>query len=120
ERRRLVIDELRATASAPADRQAELEAADLVALERQGIAIGSHSESHPILEHCEPAAIESEMTNSFATLSAMLGAPPAAFAYPGGSYHASAREAVINAGYRIAFAFDHRLSAIPPPDRFAV
>jgi peptidoglycan/xylan/chitin deacetylase (PgdA/CDA1 family) len=118
--RRAAIEALRASAAAPVDPQPQLRPAELTALEAQGIAIGSHTMTHPMLDQCRPAAVVAEVAGSFGDLAAMLGAPPASFAYPSGAYDDVARRAVIDAGYRIAFAFDHRLTPVPPPDQFAV
>jgi len=43
-----------------------------------------------------------------------------AFAYPNGLVDPRSRRAVANAGYALAFAFDHRPSTVPPADPYAI
>ena len=122
-RLKTVPDDERRAAIAQLDpplRQAQLTADELRALDAQGIAIGSHSATHPCLDRCGDDVIRDEVTRSFDALADLFGRPPVAFAYPNGNHDARARRAVADAGYRIAFAFDHRLTSMPPPDPFAV
>ena len=118
-----VPDDERRAAIAQLDpplRQPQLTADELRSLDAAGIAIGSHSATHPCLDRCRDDVIADEVTRSFEALADVLGRPPVAFAYPNGNHDARARRAVADAGYRMAFAFDHRLTRLPPPDRFAV
>lgn len=114
--RRAALDELRTTASAPAPRTRQLTADDLIALERGGVSIGSHTASHPCLHRCTTEVIEAEVSGAYERLKALLGHPPTAFAYPNGDHDPRVRRAVERAGHEVAFAFDHRVSAVPPPD----
>lgn len=114
--RRAAIAELRRTSSSPAPRRRQLDRADLLELEAGGIAIGSHTVDHPCLDRCDPAVVERELVDSRVALEELLGHPVVAFAYPNGNVSPAVRRLVSDAGYSVAFGFDHRLSASPVPD----
>jgi peptidoglycan/xylan/chitin deacetylase (PgdA/CDA1 family) len=114
------IDELRDTASIGPPRAPQLDHAGIARLGQLGIAIASHTKSHPCLPHCSDEVIEREVTGSRDALADLLGQPPIAFAYPNGDHDARSRGAVSRAGYALAFVFDHRLSPIPPNDPYAI
>jgi peptidoglycan/xylan/chitin deacetylase (PgdA/CDA1 family) len=114
------IDELRRTASRPAPRVTQLTGPELVRLESGGIAIGSHSLTHPCLSRCEPETIRTEVDRSHAILAGALGHEIESFAYPDGDRDARVADAVQKAGHRVAFLFDHRLSPARPLDRFHI
>ncbi len=118
--RRAAIAELRADASTPAPRQRQLQPDELRELERLGVAVASHSASHPCLPRVADAGLPRELVGSRAALEGWLGHPVTAFAHPNGDHDERTRAAVAAAGYRVGFAFDHRLSPLVPPDPFAV
>lgn len=120
EERRHTLDELRATAAAPPPAVPQLTAAELRALEAGGVAVGSHTWSHPILPRCGDAAVGEEIRRAHEALTAALGRPPLAFAYPNGDADPRAERELAALGYRAAFLFDHRLSPAPPPERFRI
>lgn len=75
----------------------------LLDLQAQGIVIGSHTLTHPLLTRVDPARARQEVAGSRARLEAMLGRPVALFAYPGGDFDAAVERAVQAAGYAAAF-----------------
>lgn len=119
-RRRAALEELRGSASEPADPSAQLSAVDLKSLESGGVTIGNHTWSHPCLSRCTDEACRSEIEESHRVLSNLLGHEPTAFAYPDGDRDPRAAAILRDLGYRAAFLFDHRLSPRLPRDRFAV
>ena len=85
--RRAAIAELRARAGGRVpDPRRQLTVADVQALAAGGIAIGSHSLTHPCLDRCTDAVLAEELTRSRALLGEMLGRAPDAVAYPNGNY----------------------------------
>jgi peptidoglycan/xylan/chitin deacetylase (PgdA/CDA1 family) len=114
------IDELRATASNGSPRAPQLDQAGIARLRQLGMAIASHTKSHPCLPQCSESVIDREVAGSRDALADLLGQPPIAFAYPNGDHDARSRGAVSRAGYALAFGFDHRLSPIPPNDPYAI
>lgn len=114
--RRAALDELRATASRPARRTTQLRTPELRLLESEGIAVGNHSLTHACLTRCNDEELAREVRESQEILTAALGRPPAAFAYPNGDCDDRVRRAVAAGGQQVGFLFDHRLTRFPPPD----
>jgi peptidoglycan/xylan/chitin deacetylase (PgdA/CDA1 family) len=75
---------------------------DLRALERRGIAIGSHTVTHTELTQLDDAQALGELRESRATLEQHLGHPVQWFAYPAGREDARVRKLVVEAGYVLA------------------
>lgn len=118
--RRAVIDDLRASATAPAPPRPQLTPDDLRALTDAGVAIGNHGLTHALLDRCDDATLRREVLDAHERLTGWLGDEPTAFAYPNGNGDPRAHAVLAGAGYRAAFAFDHHLSDGPAPDRWAV
>ncbi len=115
-RRREVLDELRRTASSPPPTRPQLGIDDLRRLEAGGVTVGNHSLSHPCLPRCDEATIEHEVVEAHRLLTEALGHAPLTFAYPNGEVDDRVAAAVGRTGYPVAFAFDHRLTDVPPAD----
>ena len=77
-----------------------------------GIEIGSHAATHMRLAGAGPAQLTAEVSESRATLTALLGTEIRGFAYPYGSMDAAARRAVRDAGYDYACAVEASLPEI--------
>jgi peptidoglycan/xylan/chitin deacetylase (PgdA/CDA1 family) len=118
--RRSALEDLRRTAARPAQAVPQLTGPDLKQLEAAGIAIGSHSLTHPCLSTCGLDTIRAEVERSHEILAGALGHEIETFAYPDGDRDERVADAVREAGHRAAFLFDHRLSAPRPPDRFHI
>jgi peptidoglycan/xylan/chitin deacetylase (PgdA/CDA1 family) len=119
-RRRAAIEELRASAALAAPRRRQLLPAELGVLEAGGVQVGSHTVTHPILQHCDAAQLAREVQGSRDVLGEMLGRPPISFAYPNGDRDATVRAAIGDAGYSLAFLFDHSHASIPPRDALQI
>jgi len=74
----------------------------LAEMSRAGMGVGSHTKSHALLTNEAPTKIIDETSGSREALTAMLGRPSAAFAYPDGRFDRAAVRAVAAAGYQIA------------------
>ena len=108
-----VIDGLRATATRPAARRVHLRADELAALESGGVAVASHTVTHPMLSECAPGKVRDELGRSRERLQQILGCAPRSFAYPNGGTDEHVTAAARDAGYELAFLFDHRLNPTP-------
>src|SRR5260370_29265978 len=75
-------------------------------LAEAGIEIGSHAASHMRLAGAGPEQRTTEVSDSKASLAALLGTEIRGFAYPYGSMDAAARRAVLDAGYGYACAVE--------------
>jgi peptidoglycan/xylan/chitin deacetylase (PgdA/CDA1 family) len=74
-----------------------LEWSVLAHLAEQGVAIGSHTCTHPILTRVERQVLNTEIQRSAARIQQEIGAPPRHFAYPFGQYN----EAVMREAGRV-------------------
>lgn len=92
---------------------------ELKDLARKGVAIGSHTLTHPNLKELDDAALEREVAGARKALEETTGAPVAHFCYPYGEWDARARAAVAQAGYRTAVTTD-RGRARPAADPLAL
>ncbi len=77
---------------------------ELLALHRAGWQIGSHSLTHPDLTQLSPEELRQELIESKARLEDLLGTEVSAFCYPFGRWNLRVREAVQEAGYKVAFS----------------
>jgi len=84
-----------------------------------GVAIGSHTRSHPRLPEIDAAAKREEIRGSRACLEDVLGRAVTAFAYPYGLFDDDARSAVEEAGYRVACSTRSGFNA-PDADRYSL
>jgi peptidoglycan/xylan/chitin deacetylase (PgdA/CDA1 family) len=72
-------------------------------LSRDGMEIGAHTVSHPLLTFEDDSTVECELRVSKQTLEERLGKPVRAFAYPNGDWDERVRGWVERAGYECAF-----------------
>jgi peptidoglycan/xylan/chitin deacetylase (PgdA/CDA1 family)/GT2 family glycosyltransferase len=103
------------------DRPGMLSTSQLRALATMGpkVELGAHSESHPHLDALRPADVRRELVASKRSVEKVINRPVETFAYPHGSYDASVRAAVIDAGYRSAAAVKNAISH-PGDDPWAI
>ena len=111
EERLAMLDRLRGEAPGVAVRTAQMTPEELLELEASGMAVASHSLTHPCLSRCAPPKMTREIDESTRVLNDVIGHHPHAFAYPDGDCSDEIRSVVADAGYQAAFLFDHRLSA---------
>ncbi|MDQ6692849.1 MAG: polysaccharide deacetylase family protein [Chloroflexota bacterium] len=71
-----------------------LDWSEIEALSAEGVAVGPHSRSHPILAQQTTARLQSEVSGSWADLQEHVSRPLPIFCYPNGKPHAISREAV--------------------------
>lgn len=121
EERMAMLDELRERAAGVRVRSPQLTRAELAQLDASGMAVASHSLTHPCLSRCTPEKARQEIEESTRTLVDILGHHPRVFAYPDGDCSNAVRSVVVDEGYEAAFLFDHRLSkrTIPDPLRIS-
>ncbi|MDQ5822904.1 MAG: polysaccharide deacetylase family protein [Chloroflexota bacterium] len=74
-------------------------------LQEEGVVIGSHSRTHPILALLDDAALQNEIGGSRVVLEELLGRPVSTFAYPGGHVDQRIRELTAR-NYDLGFATD--------------
>ena len=81
-----------------------LNADELVALERHGVAVESHGHEHISYATSPIDKVENDLAQSTAVLESVLGRRPRFLAYPWGPSSPAARHVVADAGYRAAFS----------------
>ncbi|MFF0292352.1 polysaccharide deacetylase family protein [Kitasatospora sp. NPDC004614] len=114
------LAELRATAKRQAPPQRQLTAAELLALVSGGLTVGNHTASHPCLDHCSDTQLDAQLVRAHGRLTEWLGHPPTTFAYPNGNHDPRAETVLRTLGYRTAFLFDHRHTALAPAERLRI
>lgn len=77
------------------------------ALAAEGLVFGGHGRSHRLLTDIPLDEVAGEAADARDAIAAVLGAPPATFAYPNGNWNPAVAERVAGAGYRLAFTTDH-------------
>lgn len=118
--RRRTISNLRQDRRSPKPKEVQLRDSDLAVLDAEGIAIGNHTVTHPLLDRCTHWRIHQEIQRAHRILFKAVGSAPVVFAYPNGNWHPQAVQTLQELGYRAGFLFDHRVSRTSPPDRFRV
>ena len=115
EQRRAVLAELRTQVNVPIEARlmTSTEVRQLVGF---GIDMGGHSVTHPLLTQCTDEVLRQEVTDCRAELTALLGTTPRSFAYPGGQVNDRVEAATRDAGWEVAFAWDHAMSPFPFPN----
>jgi peptidoglycan/xylan/chitin deacetylase (PgdA/CDA1 family) len=78
---------------------------------RMGIEFGAHTRTHCDLTRCTPAELKDEVIGSYQDLAALLGYPPASFAYPYG-YHDDNVVKLVQQTYDVAFGTDPGLDSV--------
>jgi peptidoglycan/xylan/chitin deacetylase (PgdA/CDA1 family) len=72
-------------------------------MSRDGIELGSHTDTHPLLPYEQDETVESELRLSKQKIERAVERPVRAFAYPNGDWDERVRQRVRDAGYECAF-----------------
>jgi peptidoglycan/xylan/chitin deacetylase (PgdA/CDA1 family) len=88
-----------------------------------GLDLGSHTCTHPLLTRLDEAALEHELVASRSVLGDLLGREVGSVAYPAGAWDRRVRAAAARAGYRVGVTVDRgaatpRSSALSLPRAF--
>jgi peptidoglycan/xylan/chitin deacetylase (PgdA/CDA1 family) len=105
--RRALVQRLEAMAGGGAEQELMLTPEMVVALDRNGIEIGAHTVTHPILTSLDDDSARAELSAGKQQLEALVGKPVRLFAYPNGKagkdYDARHVAMVREAGFDAAF-----------------
>ena len=91
----------------------------LARMKDQGIEIGGHTVTHPLLSYEDDETVERELCLGRKLLEQKLGASVRAFAYPNGDLNQRVREQVVKAGYACAFTTEPRCYG-PGDDKYEI
>lgn len=72
-------------------------------LQTAGLALGSHTRTHPLLTRVDDRALDDEIGGGVSDLAREVGSDLGAFAYPSGEVHDAAVASARRAGIRVAF-----------------
>lgn len=84
---------------------------DIRTLHREGIEVGSHTESHAILTEFSEEGIKNELVSSKKIIEKEINAPVLAFSYPKGRYNEKIKNEVKNAGYKFAITTEYGINS---------
>ena len=91
----------------------------LIALSKDGMAIGSHTMHHSYIPTVPPDRLSEEVVESKRVIEERIGRPVRLFSYPVGGFTTEARALVERAGY-VAACTTNRASPVAALDRFAL
>ncbi|MBI3652046.1 MAG: polysaccharide deacetylase family protein [Acidobacteria bacterium] len=94
----------------PPDEYRPLSWREVGAMDKGGVAIGSHTVTHPILTRIDEERLRYELRESKTQLEAVLGRAVELFCYPNGDYDQQVVREVERAGYRCAVTTDYGLN----------
>jgi glycosyltransferase involved in cell wall biosynthesis/peptidoglycan/xylan/chitin deacetylase (PgdA/CDA1 family) len=115
-----LVDELVTALAAPPAQGSVLSWPALRRLAREGVALGAHSRTHPLLSRVPEQRIATEVAGSVEDLHRETGRIPSAFAFPGGAVPPGADRVLRAAGIRLAFTTCARVTAPDAPDWLAL
>jgi peptidoglycan/xylan/chitin deacetylase (PgdA/CDA1 family) len=120
--RRCVVDEIRTLLE---ERQGRLFTVDQLSTSHLrawldvGNTVGNHTWDHPLLDRCEPAEQERQISLAHEWMTRLTGRPPILFAYPNGNATNEAENVLRDLGYRAAVLFDHHVTRLDDPLRIS-
>ena len=85
-------------------------------LAADGVAIGSHSRTHPLLNKVAHAEASREILDSLGDLEREIGPTPRVFAYPGGGVDRGVAAVLEEEGFELAFLTRRGLNDLSRPD----
>jgi peptidoglycan/xylan/chitin deacetylase (PgdA/CDA1 family) len=86
-------------------------------LSKEGLTLGAHTRTHPILNHITPDAMHQEITASIHDLERETGLTPQTFAYPSGIHNEDVVKAAEQAGVRLAFTTERGINELGRANR---
>ena len=89
---------------------------ELRRLAGEGVAIGSHSRTHPLLDKVTQAEAGAEIRESLRDLERELGPAPRVFAFPGGGVNSVAASVLEEEGVELAFLASRGLNDLGRPE----
>ncbi len=90
---------------------------DLRQLARQGVTLGAHSRSHPLVNRISVQEAQAEALGSLHDLQEQVGDVPPIFAYPSGGFNDAVVRGLEEAGFKLAFTTDRGLNDWQTADR---
>jgi peptidoglycan/xylan/chitin deacetylase (PgdA/CDA1 family) len=89
---------------------------ELRKLAQEGVTLAPHTQTHPIMNHIPPGAMQKEALDSLYDLKREIGETPPVFAYPSGFHNAEVVSAVRAAGFKLAFTTERGINILGRDD----
>lgn len=89
-------------------------------LAAEGLTLGAHTQTHPLLNRVSAEVAYAEAAGSLADLRREIGSVPPILAYPGGNFSAAALHAVRQAGFKLAFAGRRGINCLDRPEPWRI
>lgn len=90
---------------------------ELRQLAREGVTLGAHSRTHPLMDRISIEEARSEAIGSLHDLEREIGPVPPIFAYPGGTFNDTIAEVLAHAGFALAFTTVRGTNILGEADR---
>jgi peptidoglycan/xylan/chitin deacetylase (PgdA/CDA1 family) len=116
ERAMAIVDDLSGGSDAEAPGPSVLGWDELRRLAADGVAIGSHSRTHPLLHKVTRAEASGEILDSLGDLEREIGPTPRVFAYPGGGVDRGVAAVLEQEGFELGFLTRRGLNDLSRPD----
>jgi len=85
-------------------------------LATEGVTLAPHTQTHPIMNHIPPGAMQHEALGSLQDLQREIGETPPVFAYPSGFHNAEVVSAIRAAGIKLAFTTERGINILGRDD----
>jgi peptidoglycan/xylan/chitin deacetylase (PgdA/CDA1 family) len=89
---------------------------ELRGLARQGVTLGAHTRTHPLLDRVPPQEAQREAAGSIADLRREIGQVLPVFAYPGGRFNAEIEQSLRDLDIALAFTTRRGINALRTAD----
>ena len=116
ERAMAILDDLSGGSGVEASGPSVLGWDELRRLAAEGVGLGSHSRTHPLLHKVARAEASGEILDSLRDLEREIGPTPRVFAYPGGGIDDGVRTFLEEEGFELAFLTRRGLNDLSRPD----
>ncbi|WP_339746913.1 polysaccharide deacetylase family protein [uncultured Rubinisphaera sp.] len=92
---------------------------ELISLQKSGVTLAPHTQTHPMLNQLNAAEVTAEVTGSWQDLKSVLqGEIPKVLAYPAGGVNAETELVLKNCGYELAFTTRRGVNPLPATNCF--
>ena len=120
ETRNIVLNELRKQTSDITWQRQLLNWQEIQQLNDEGYTIGSHTNTHPLLDHLTEEDCKKELKISFDILNKKLGKTPTTIAYPNGNYNNIIIKLAEEVGYNLGLAVGEKFDNLESNSKFSI
>jgi peptidoglycan/xylan/chitin deacetylase (PgdA/CDA1 family) len=90
---------------------------ELRRLAREGVTLGAHTQTHPLMNRVSPDQVRAEALGSLRDLEREIGAAPPIFAYPSGGFNDEVVRILARVGFKLAFTTVRGVNDMHDADR---